>query len=332
MANLVISEVCNLDCAYCFASEHMRQVKDGHSAAFISLEDFEARLDLLDQLGIQEARLIGGEPTLHPQFNELVKRARQRGKKIAVFSHGVLSERALDCLASLPVEACSVLVNMNAVGRKPKGERSRREAVVRKLGARVLMGFNIYQVDFNADDLLPLILETGARKAIRLGLAQTTLEGHNDCLHPKQYPLVAAKIVRLAQRSNSLGISLEFDCGFVRCMFTEAELEDLRQAKVKIGWHCGPVPDIDLHGEMLHCFPLANHIHTSIGCIIHLDELIDVLSAQASLYRMAGIYRECSICRYKHSGECSGGCLANTRIRFHESSRRVLLSGNSFAS
>ena len=331
MANLVISDVCNLDCCYCFAREYMQGVKESHAPAFISLEDFEARLDLLDRLGIGEARLIGGEPTLHPHFSELVTLARQRGKRIAVFSHGLLSVKALECLAALPVEECSVLVNMNAVGRHPESEQQRRREVLRQLGPRALLGYNIYRVDFDASELPPLITEMGNRKAIRLGLAQPSLDGHNECLHPKQYPLLGAKIVHLAQQAHQAGISLEFDCGFVRCMFTEDEIESLHLAEMQTGWHCGPVPDIDLSGQALHCFPLASRFGAQIGCIINWDGLIGALSAQTRLYRMAGIYRECSSCRFKVSGECRGGCLANTLLRFRQSSVQVSLTGRYFS-
>ena len=128
-------------------------------------------------------------------------------------------------------------------------------------------------MDFDASEL-PLLITGDGRlaKSIRLGLAQPSLDGHNECLHPKQYPLLGAKIVHLAQQAHAAGISLEFDCGFVRCMFTEDEIEALQLAEVQTGWHCGPVPDIDLSGQALHCFPLASRFSAQIGCIINWDE------------------------------------------------------------
>jgi molybdenum cofactor biosynthesis enzyme MoaA len=77
MANLVVADACNLKCAYCFARDHMQASKDNAAPAFISLATFEARLDFLDRSGIGEIRLIGGEPTLHPQFPEMIRRARR---------------------------------------------------------------------------------------------------------------------------------------------------------------------------------------------------------------------------------------------------------------
>src|SRR3989338_1928218 len=100
MANLVVSGVCNLKCAYCFAGDYLCAPSDSRAPAFISLDDFEARLDFLDRSGITEIRLIGGEPTLHPRFPELIERARRRAKHILVFSHGLIPERALACLTA----------------------------------------------------------------------------------------------------------------------------------------------------------------------------------------------------------------------------------------
>jgi radical SAM protein with 4Fe4S-binding SPASM domain len=326
MANLVIAEVCNLSCDYCFASEQMQAAKASSTPVFISLEAFEDRLDLLERLGVHDVRLIGGEPTLHPQFPELIRRARQRGNKIAVFSNGLLSKKALGCLKALPADECTVLVNMNAArGQEQMNVRqqAQRRAVLHQLGTRVLVGYNISKVDFDPSFLFPLILEANCRKSIRLGLAQPTLSGHNTYLHPKLYPIVGRKIVHFAQIAQQFGIVLEFDCGFVRCMFSEIELEQLQRAQVKVGWRCGPIPDIDLNGQAVHCFPLADKITSPIGCIISINELIATLEAQIQPYHVAGIYKECSDCHFKHNNECKGGCRANTLLRFRHSTIRM---------
>ena len=114
MANIVVSSVCNCKCPYCFAETFLDAAKSHPRDVFISLEDFERRLDFLDRSGIDEIRLIGGEPTLHPQFTKLIERASARGKHIVVFSHGLLREDVLACLEALPADSCTVLVNMNA--------------------------------------------------------------------------------------------------------------------------------------------------------------------------------------------------------------------------
>lgn len=168
MANIQISRVCNLHCSYCFAREHMEKAEKHRGPAFISLEHLLERLDFLDRSGIDQMRFIGGEPTLHPQFPELVRQARQRHKHIVVFSNGTIPDRSLACLEALSPDDCTVLLNTNAT-RADKGfteaEQKRRETTIKRLNSRILLGFNIYQTNFKLDFLLPIILEAGCRKA-----------------------------------------------------------------------------------------------------------------------------------------------------------------------
>lgn len=319
MANLVIAGVCNLKCPYCFAEVYLRRSKADPAPAFISLDTFEDRLDFLDHSGINEIRLLGGEPTLHPHFPELIQRARRRGKHIVVFSHGLMPERALACLESLSPDDCTVLVNMNATKASDgpdEKEQVRRQAALQRLGPRALLGFTIYKTNFQLDFLLPLISLFGCRRSIRLGLAQPIWLGQNVYLHPKQYPVAGRKIVEFARRAAEAGIKLEFDCGFVRCMFSDAELEALRQSGADCGWHCGPILDIDLSGQAVHCFPLAGKVQTPLSGAGEAASLRTALIAQTRPYRVAGIYKECSTCLFKRDGECMGGCLAGTRRRF----------------
>lgn len=338
MANLVVAGVCNLKCTFCFAPGEilLPQGDQGwpgahrprrSEAAFLALQAFEERLDFLDRSGIEEARFIGGEPTLHPQFPELVRRARLRNKHILVFSNGLIKAPALACLEVLPPEVCTVVVNLNATrhawGPSPH-EKARRYATLRRLGARALPGFTIYQADFDLDWLLPVILETGTRRAIRLGLAQPVLSGGNLFLHPKQYPAVGQKIVRLAEHAGEAGIRLEFDCGFVRCMFSDAGLDRLREAQAFTGWRCSPILDIGLDGQAMHCFPLGAKVRAPVEPGASARNLRETLAAQTEPFRAAGIYKECSTCAFKLRGECTGGCLSNTLLRFRHTPNRVI--------
>jgi MoaA/NifB/PqqE/SkfB family radical SAM enzyme len=307
------------------ASNPDRQPK---KKAFLSVDAYEERIHFLDRSGIGEARLIGGEPTLHPKFPELVRLARMHGKRIVVFTNGLVNEKALTCLAALPIDECTVLVNMNAshgLKELAGSEAARRLEILRCLGYRALPGFNIYQVGFQLEWLLNVIEETDCRKAIRLGLAQPLLNGENRFLHPKQYAIVGQKITQLAKQAAKNGIRLEFDCGFVPCMFSEQDLNDLRQANADIGWRCSPILDIGLDGQAMHCFPLSGKVTAQVDNDTNAADLIRIMTKQVKPYRISGIYKECSTCVIKSRGDCTGGCLANTVRRFHRGSVCLVL-------
>jgi radical SAM protein with 4Fe4S-binding SPASM domain len=316
MANLVVSSVCNLHCDYCFAREFLNGVED---EAFISLESFERRLDFLEKSGIKDARLIGGEPGLHPHFETLLQMAEGRFQNIVVFSNGLLSDRALEALAGLPPERLTVMVNLSAgraEGDLSEAEQSRRAAGLRRLGKRAMAAFTIARLDFDLERFIPLIQESGCRSSMRLGLAQPVSGGENRYLHPKQYPAAGKRIVTLAQKMAEVGMRVEFDCGFVRCMFSKEDLDDLSAAGTYAEWRCNAVLDIDLAGRVSHCFPLAEHFNSQIEENTCAAELRDGFAARTRPYRVAGIFKACSSCDYKRQQECTGGCLAAAMLRF----------------
>lgn len=323
MANLIVSDACPMRCPFCFAGDQMARSANGLSR-YLPLAEFDRRLAFLDRSGIGEARLIGGEPTLHPQFPELVERAQ--GRRIVVFTNGLIPERALACLERLPETQCTVLVNMNAT-RRPGGpgaaEARHRAAVVHRLGARAKLGFTISRVNFDLDPLFKLVIAAGAQRGIRLGLAQPILGGSNEYLHPKQYPAAGKRIADFAERGAQTDVRLELDCGFVRCMFSDEQVKILADANTDLGWRCNPVLDIALDGTVSHCFPLASSVRTRLTGDLDAAELRGRLAARTGPYRLAGIYRRCSRCPLKLQSECTGGCLAATMRRFRQRPVRI---------
>ena len=323
MANLSVSAVCNQACPYCFTHDHLAapRADDG----FLRMEDFDARLDFLDRSGIDQARLLGGEPTLHPRFAELVERARARGKHIVVFTNGLMPEAALASLETLAPTECTVMVNVNHPAEAGEEVLERQRTTLRRLGNRALLGFNIYRVNFEPDFLLTLIAETGCRPSVRLGLAQPCLSGGNRYILPHQYVAIGERIVRFARAAARLDATVEFDCGFVRCMWSDADLRTLESLGADIGWRCNPILDIDIDGGVIYCYPLAR-----LGSL-PLTERKDAAGLRAEFesltqgYRQAGIFQECSTCGLKQSGACSGGCLATTIRRFRHTPFRVCM-------
>ncbi len=314
MANLAISAVCNQNCSYCFTLDHRKL--HGSSQRFLAVQDFESRLNFLKRSGISEARLMGGEPTLHPQFVALIEHARKAGFKIVVFSNGLMPESALSCLASLPVAECTVLVNVNDPAVAGEDSHARRYATIEQLGERALLGFNIYRLDFQLDFLLPIIAETGCRPAIRLGVAQPCLSGANRYVHPRQYVAVGTKIVSFAHIAAKSGVTLEFDCGFVRCMFADRDLETLKALAADVDWRCNPILDVDIEGQVIYCYPLSRLGSLPLTPETDAPALRSAFVSLTRPYRQAGVFQECSSCPFKTANECPGGCLAATMRRF----------------
>lgn len=341
MTNLVISAVCNQSCAYCFTVDHLGSRGAEHPGGaehssgadrpatgepFLPLEALAPRLDFLARSEMDRVRLMGGEPTLHPQFPELIRRIRSTGRPVTVFTNGLMPAGALDCLEALEPKDCAVLVNVNEPGPGQGGRTyARQRDAIWRLGRRAILGFNIYRTNFRPEFLLDLIAETGCSPRIRLSMAQPALSGTNRFIHPNQYRTVAMAIARFAHLAGEAGVILEFDCGFVRCMFSAGDLEVLRAAGANFGWRCNPILDIDLAGNVLHCYPLARMASLPLTADADAASLRAEFERWLQPYRQAGVYAECSTCSFKASGQCTGGCLAATIRRFRDAPLYVRL-------
>ena len=71
MVWLELTTRCNLHCRHCYADAGPAAPAQGRMA----LDDWRAAIDEALDLGVRAVQFIGGEPTLHPHFRELLAHA-----------------------------------------------------------------------------------------------------------------------------------------------------------------------------------------------------------------------------------------------------------------
>jgi hypothetical protein len=311
LANISLTTACNRDCAYCFAGVDRRS-----GAGHMSVETFEKALDFLQRSGIPEARLLGGEPTLHPEFPRLAEMAFERGLRVRVFSNGLMPEPALRWLETHPPDRVAVLMNA-----APGDLRQR--VTLGRLRERVTPGLNISTPAFDPAFLLDLIREHGLAPRIRFGLAHPTADGSNSFLSPRYYQRVGARLAEFAETARAAGVELSFDCGFVPCMFPPGFLETLGTAAGDIGTRCSPVLDILPDGQVVSCYPLAPLAREPLREDDTADALRERFTARLSGYRKLGVFRECAACQIRAEAGCNGGCLSASAQRLRPATARA---------
>src|ERR687888_200613 len=82
LAHLIPIRRCNLACAYC--NEY-----DDHSTP-VPTADVLRRIDRLAALGTGIVTLSGGEPLLHPDLDQIVRRIREHGAIATLITNGYL--------------------------------------------------------------------------------------------------------------------------------------------------------------------------------------------------------------------------------------------------
>lgn len=322
MANLSLTASCNRSCSFCFAADSMTS-QDGSSV--MPLEVVESAFDLLTESGIPEARLLGGEPTIHPEFDRIVDRAIERGFKVLVFSGGLIPPRPLQKLASVPADRINVLVNVIAPGTGKPSEERRQQEVFERLGPRVVLGVTIDSPSCNLFFLIDLIERYGLARTVRLGLGHPMLDGDNTCLHPRHYPEVGRRTTDFGIIAKQKDIALSFDCGWVPCMFEPGAMALLGVEEREVGLRCSPILDLLPDGSFISCYPLSGHASEALADHHTAASVRDAFIRRQQSDRAFMLYKECGPCQFRAEGKCTGGCLAASlrRTRHREFSVEV---------
>lgn len=343
MANLSITRRCRRGCSYCFA-KHERE-RDG--VVDMPSDVFDRGVSFLERAGIPEVRLLGGEPTEHPEFREYVSRARQRGFRVVVFSGGLIPENALEYIASLPTEDFQLILNAADPSVDPGGLVRQQERLCGILGDKVMLGINIGSFGQRPVHLLHWIGQYGLQRTLRVGLTHPTLGGSNAWLRIPN-PRVVGLLEGLYAAAAQAGIHIGFDCGFTPCMFSESfvrENRDLfsapptgdldrraapvegggspaRPQRASIG-RCSSVIDVLPDGTCIACYALSRVLRIPLPERADRKDLLHTFETKLTSMVPSGVFRACGRCRYLENGMCDGGCRARRAMRLRPDSRHL---------
>jgi hypothetical protein len=300
-------------------------MSDSAPEDIISWEDLIYLADFMEVSGERRCSLLGGEPTLHPQFNSMVLYLLERHFDVNVFTSGIMSERTLAeaerCFKDVPRERLSFVCNVNDPEQTPAspGEIDAVRRFLKVFGPRVVPGFNIYRLDFELDFLFQYINEFGLKREIRLGLAHPIPNQDNLHIPLADLDQVIDRLFSHAAAFERLRLKPGLDCGFPLCRFDDSQLAWFyRQTGGKQQFGCGPVVDIGPDMMVWSCFPLSAFHSRSIFEFNSLGEVYEYYRNLHSIIRIetGGIFTACDACLSREDQLCAGGCLAHLLAQF----------------
>jgi MoaA/NifB/PqqE/SkfB family radical SAM enzyme len=102
VAYLLITDKCNMRCRYCFVDCSKKKEE-------LSTPEWLGLIDELAKRGVRQICLMGGEPTLHPDFETIVDKIVSLGISCDTTTNGVLAEKKLSAMKKLN----SVMVSLD---------------------------------------------------------------------------------------------------------------------------------------------------------------------------------------------------------------------------
>ena len=262
--NIILNSYCNLKCNYCFADEYMEEnVKTpGKSMDY----DFFTGEMLPRVKNVSLINFMGGEPTLHPRFNDMLSstlNTMQPFTYLGVFTNGLMPEKTLDLLLKTigpggSIERniqFSVLLNWqtkeNISERNHERCREVAEAILGENGYSLMFSLNLYSVDQDLETQCREIdaiyqdlgLPEGQNYKIRVSPAFPIVgEDENVSLPIKDYPRMGRKMIDILKEFPQL--TFRFDCSFPPCLLDSINEEEFPLVE-RFFYHANqPVPNI----------------------------------------------------------------------------------------
>jgi cyclic pyranopterin phosphate synthase len=314
MPNILLTEKCVRACPYCFAKEYLKESREN----VLSWENLIYIADLFEASNEKRVSLLGGEPTLHPEFVDFVLYLHQRKFRVNVFTSGIMAAGTLNTakeyLLKIPVGNLSFVCNYNHPNSSTPNETKQINKFLKTFSKYTTLSFNLYKHDFDFIYLVDAIKKHDLKKHIRLGLAQPIPGQKNECLSLREVKDIAKRLRNQFDILEKNRISLGFDCGMPLCIFSNEDLGRLfKLNRGRIQFSCLPAIDIGPDMQVWSCFPLCNYDKKSLYDFDNVQEIRNYFCEQNNNLRKErkGIFEECNTCVHFEEGLCNGGCLAH---------------------
>ncbi len=322
MPNVLLTQRCVRSCPYCFAKE---QMSSSQSESLLPWEDLIYLADLILSSHERHISLLGGEPTLHPDFVDYVIYLLERGLSITVFTSGIMSKRKLEHMVSafggIEREKLTFVCNLNDPELSPPSEIEKTRLFLEEFGSNTVPGFNIYRPDFDLEFLFQYINRFGLARMIRLGLTHPIPGAQNRYISIDEIGAVANRLLSYSPLFERFRISPNLDCGFPMCALTDEQIGNIfRLTGGNVRFGCSPAFDIGPDMSVWCCFPLSNYHMKSVYEFDSIKEIVRFYEEKLERIRVeiGGIYEACDNCIYREEKKCAGGCVAHGLSAFRD--------------
>jgi len=262
MANVLLTNVCNQRCPYCFAVNEIKKGQKDNSSKELSLKNLKIILDFLEKSNGKTIRLMGGEPTLHSKFKQCIDYIFSRGFTAHLFTNGLFSNKITNFLAK---KGQNIKYSFN-INSPNMYSFKRWNMILNNLKVltpfkNCLIGSIIWRENFNIDYLIELANKYPV-KVIMLRIANPIISQSNKYVSLNSYLSLAKNLVREIKKTDKNKIKIGLGCGFSKKMFTEKQIEVLKRYNVvNLNWGCDGNSgrfDIDIDLSIFRCFPLSS--------------------------------------------------------------------------
>lgn len=311
---------CNLNCPYCFANEFVNK-----QSTDITFENFLSAIDFITKDGPTFVGLIGGEPTLHSEFKEILQAIinNRNIKECTVYTNGLELDKYID---ELSTPKFRLLVNCNSP--KTIGETkfariiSNLDVLINKhyMRDRINIGINYYSDDLDCGFVIDLLKRYDLHR-VRLSLTVPDFDTCGTTSSISYFRERKKGLLKLLGLFDENEIVPYYDCNKPPlCIWTDEEKQWIQDYLNKYGVKesnlldstslCYPVIDILPTLEAVRCFGMSSFDKVSIKDFKSITDIasyfLNVVDSEA--YRISDCI-DCRECYNRKTRHCTAGCI-----------------------
>lgn len=315
MPSIIINNSCNLNCSYCF--EEHTGIKEIFNN--ISLENFQ---NILDWCAPAHIGIVGGEPTLHPQFSNILKKLEDYNRRYCVdtilYTNGILLYKYIDFL----FQNLNMLININNPKnlslRQKKDLAKSLEALNNKFNLsrddlRITFGCNLYSACEDYSWFWDVI-DKYYIKIIRVSVT-TPLNEQYIYDRNSYFILMKDRLINFVKEAYDRQVKILFDCSQIPfCYFSYEEINLIQRVAINNFYQsqadCLKIVSITQDFKADLCFGIKD-FQNPIECsdFFSYNEMYNYICCQnMSLFKTNNSFSKCQNCILDDSC-CIRGCL-----------------------
>ena len=312
--NIYLTGKCNLKCKYCFASEYFDKVEQE-----ITLENFIKALAFIKK-DSSHIGLIGGEPTIHSQFNEITNILLNDNdvNKIYLYTNGL----NLYKYETLNNHKFNILINCNPEEEIGENNFENLRNSIKHLreikSSKISLGVNINE---HIDDYSYIfeLLEIIDLDIVRVSYAISNIEKENSTNILDSFIKIKPIIISFYKQCLKHNVIPNLDCNSIPYCILDSndrkiimkilELSKSKYTHKKINIFpnsCTPVLDIFPNLTVGRCFGLSKYIKVHIENFSKMSDIEKYFIKEIDEYaKSVFIDKKCKDCKYRLIDKCN---------------------------
>lgn len=332
--NIYPTDYCNRRCPFCKLTGVLTTQEN---RADMTTQDIDAIIDFCKRSEVSQLRILGGEPSQHPQIVDLIEKVYKKGLCVgAIFTNGIFdNDELIKCILrhSIPINMNYFPKDEYKAGQLELVHENMRRLFLENADLKGMVGQKLCRTNngtlsitfYQPNQEYQYIIDTCLKykvNSIRWAAAHSSITQGNRHVHWGLLRQMIPLMLNFVRNALKAGIYTGVECGLVPCVLTKKEYAFLSRFVDGFRFTCEPILDVfpDLSVHYCMGMPIVSRITKN-------NTLSQILLEQTIIsehFRKRPRSKACLKCEWWQSKRCQGYCLQYKYDKDNSQDRKLL--------